>query len=167
MYARAASVVSAEPGDRDAHQRSAGGQRGDAAGRRRGVYSVRGRIGSERGIGVEDDRGLLIDRRGIGQARFGLDCVLDEAVAVRDALCLRIQETIENALRRLAAHRIKRRESATQETGLDVEIKEDDDFKRRAVWVLICNCLLVLRETGGHRDSKRPDPKELSWKVSN
>ena len=75
------------------------------------------------GVGVEDDRRLLVDGGAGGQAGVGLDGVLDVAVAIDGALALGVEEAVEDARRGLAGERVERDEGDGQQAGLDVEVE--------------------------------------------
>ena len=76
----------------------------------------------KRGVGVEDDRRLLVDGGAGGQAGLGLDGVLDVALADAAAV-VGGQEAVEDAGRRLAGERVERGEGGGQQAGLDVEVE--------------------------------------------
>ena len=111
---------------------------------------------SQRRVGVEDDRRLLVDGGAGGQARLGLDGVLDVALADAAAV-VRRQEAVEDAGRGLAGGRVERGERRGQQAGLDVEVEVDLHVQRRAVGVLVGDGGLVLRQPGGDGDVDRPE----------
>ena len=103
-----AGAVGARPAHREGRPRS-GRQRGHAATRRGDVDRVDDHGCIDRRVGVEDDRRLLIDRRSGRQARLGLDCVLNIALADAAAV-VRRQEAVGDAGRGLAGDRVERGE---------------------------------------------------------
>ena len=77
-----AGAVGTGPGDREARGGRGCGERGDGARRRAGVDRVGDLRRGDRGVGVEDDARLGVERRAGGEASLGLDCVVDVAFAV-------------------------------------------------------------------------------------
>ena len=99
---------------------------GDGARRRAGVDRVGDLRRGDRGVGVEDDARLGVERRAGGEAGLGLDRVVDIALAV-GRIGVGRQEADERVRGRVERRRVERRERDREQAGAQVQARVDVD----------------------------------------